>query len=300
LLPEIRIHLAIEILIFALFAVGFNLVFGYGGQLPFGHAALFGVGGYGTALILNHYPQTPLLLVLLIAALLGFLAGVIIGFFCVRLTGAYFALTSLAFQMFLYAVALKWRSLTNGDDGMGVTRPGLHLPAFGTISLANITNIYYFILILVAVAIWVCYLFLKTPLGNSVISVREKDTRASFLGYDVFLTKLTVFSASGILVGLAGGLFVLYEEFVATTCIDNNMSMTPVLMTVIGGPGHFLGPVLGATFYIILQDWMSSVTSYWMVLMGVVFIAIVLYAEGGLINLFKMESFRFWRRRGNK
>ncbi len=300
LLPEIRIHLAIEILIFALFAVGFNLVFGYGGQLPFGHAALFGVGGYGTALILNHYPQTPLLLVLLIAALLGFLAGVIIGFFCVRLTGAYFALTSLAFQMFLYAVALKWRSLTNGDDGMGVTRPGLHLPAFGTISLANITNIYYFILILVAVAIWVCYLFLKTPLGNSVISVREKDTRASFLGYDVFLTKLTVFSASGILVGLAGGLFVLYEEFVATTCIDNNMSMIPVLMTVIGGPGHFLGPVLGATFYMILQDWMSSVTSYWMVLMGVVFIAIVLYAEGGLINLFKMESFRLWRHRGNK
>jgi len=299
-LPEIRVHLAIEILVFALFAVGFNLVFGYGGQLPFGHAALFGVGGYGTALILNHYPQTPLLLVLLIAALLGFLAAIVIGFFCVRLTGAYFALTSLAFQMFLYAVALKWRTLTNGDDGMGVTRPAVHLPVFGSISLANITNIYYFILILVALGILACYLFLKTPLGNSVITVREKDTRASFLGYNVFLTKLTVFSASGILVGLAGGLFVLYEEFVATTCIDNNMSMTPVLMTVIGGPGHFLGPVLGATFYMILQDWISSVTSYWMVLMGFVFIAIVLYAEGGLINLLKMENIRGWLHRGGK
>jgi branched-chain amino acid transport system permease protein len=299
-LPEIRVHLAIEILIFALFAVGFNLVFGYGGQLPFGHAALFGVGGYGTALILNHYPRAPLLLVLLIAALLGFLAAIVIGFFCVRLTGAYFALTSLAFQMFLYAVALKWRTLTNGDDGMGVTRPEVHLPVFGSISLANITNIYYFILILVALGILACYLFLKTPLGNSVITVREKDTRASFLGYDVFLTKLTVFSASGILVGLAGGLFVLYEEFVATTCIDNNMSMTPVLMTVIGGPGHFLGPVLGATFYMILQDWISSVTSYWMVLMGFVFIAIVLYAEGGLINLLKMENIRGWLHRGGE
>ena len=299
-LPEIRVHLAIEILVFALFAVGFNLVFGYGGQLPFGHAALFGVGGYGTALILNHYPQTPLLLVLLIAALLGFLAAIVIGFFCVRLTGAYFALTSLAFQMFLYAVALKWRTLTNGDDGMGVTRPEVHLPVFGSISLANITHIYYFILILVALGILACYLFLKTPLGNSVITVREKDTRASFLGYDVFLTKLTVFSTSGILVGLAGGLFVLYEEFVATTCIDNNMSMTPVLMTVIGGPGHFLGPVLGATFYMILQDWISSVTSYWMVLMGFVFIAIVLYAEGGLINLLKMENIRGWLHRGGK
>jgi branched-chain amino acid transport system permease protein len=293
-LPEIRIHLTIEVLIFALFAIGFNLVFGYGGQLPFGHAALFGVGGYTVALILNHYPGTPLLLVLLIAALLGFVIAIIIGFFCVRLTGAYFALTSLAFQMFLFAVALKWRSLTNGDDGMGVIRPELHLPVLGSISLRSITNIYYFILILVAIGILACYLFLKTPLGNSVVSVREKDIRASFLGYNVFLVRLIVFSVSGILVGLAGGLFVFYEEFVATTSIDMNMSMLPVLMTVIGGSGHFLGPVLGAAFYMILQDWMSSVTSYWMVFMGAIFIVIVLFAEGGLISLFKNERVRLW------
>lgn len=293
-LPEIRIHLTIEVLIFALFAIGFNLVFGYGGQLPFGHAALFGVGGYTVALILNHYPGTPLLLVLLIAALLGFVTAIIIGFFCVRLTGAYFALTSLAFQMFFFAVALKWRSLTNGDDGMGVIRPELHLPVLGSISLRSITNIYYFILILVAIGILACYLFLKTPLGNSVVSVREKDIRASFLGYNVFLVRLITFSVSGILVGLAGGLFVFYEEFVATTSIDMNMSMLPVLMTVIGGSGHFLGPVLGAAFYMILQDWMSSVTSYWMVLMGAIFIVIVLFAEGGLISLFKNERVRLW------
>jgi branched-chain amino acid transport system permease protein len=300
LLPEIRVHLAIEILIFALFAIAFNLVFGYGGQLPFGHAALFGVGGYSTALILNHYPGTPLLLVLLIAALLGFVAASMIGFFCVRLTSAYFALTSLAFQMFLYAVALKWRSLTNGDDGMGVIRPELHLPIWGSISLKNIGNIYYLTLILVGLGILLCYLFLKTPLGNSVISVREKDIRASFLGYNVFLTKLTVFSVSGILAGLAGGLFVLYEEFVATTAIDMNMSMTPVLMTVIGGPNHFLGPVLGAAFYTIFQDWISSLTSYWMLLMGGVFIVVVLYVEGGLISFFNLERFRRWRYRGSK
>ncbi len=299
-LPEIRVHIAIEILIFALFAMGFNLVFGYGGQLPFGHAALFGVGGYSTALILTHYPGTPVLLVLLIAALSGFVTAAIVGFFCVRLTSAYFALTSMAFQMFLYAVALKWRSLTNGDDGMGVVRPDLHLPLLGSISLRNISNIYYLTLILVGLGILLCYLFLKTPLGNSVISVREKDIRASFLGYNVFLTKLTVFSASGILAGLAGGLYVLYEEFVATTAIDMNMSMTPVLMTVIGGPNHFLGPVLGAAFYTIFQDWISSLTSYWMLLMGAVFIIVVLYVEGGLISLFKLERIRRWRYRGNE
>ena len=291
-LPEMRVHLAVEILIFALFATGFNLVFWYGGQLPFGHAALFGVGGYSTALILNYYPGTPLLLVLLIAALFGFVAAIVIGFFCVRLTGAYFALTSLAFQMFLFAVALKWRSLTKGDDGMGVIRPELHLPILGNISLTNITNLYYLTLILVAIGMLACYLFLKTPLGNSVVTVRENDVRTSFLGYSVFLTKLAVFSTSGILAGLAGGLFVLHQEFVAITTIDMNMSMTPVLMTVIGGPGHFLGPVLGAAFYVIFHDCLSSLTSYWMILMGGIFIVIVLYVEGGLISFFKLEKIR--------
>jgi branched-chain amino acid transport system permease protein len=121
-----------------------------------------------------------------------------------------------------------------------------------------------------------------------------KRTSELLLGYNVFRVRLIVFSVSGILVGLAGGLFVFYEEFVATTSIDMNMSMLPVLMTVIGGSGHFLGPVLGAAFYMILQDWMSSVTSYWMVFMGAIFIVIVLFAQGGLISLFKNERVRLW------
>ena len=293
-LPEIRIHIMTEFLILALFAISFNLMFGYNGLLPFGHAALFGVGAYGTALIFNHFPGTPLLLTLLIAALLGCMAAAMIGFFCVRLSGAYFALSTLAFQMFLFAVAWKWRSLTRGDDGIGVIRPDLHLPALGSISLRSINNMYYLILIIVGIGILACYLFLKTPLGNSAVCVREREIRTSFLGYNVFLIKLTVFSVSGVLAGLAGGLFVLFQEFVATTCIDMNMSMTPVLMTVIGGSGHFLGPILGAAFYLMLQDWISSLTSYWMVLMGGIFIIIVLYFEGGLISLFKNERLRLW------
>ena len=300
LLPEIQIHIITEVLIYALFAVGFNLMFGYAGLLPFGIAALFGVGAYSTALIINHYPGVPLLLVLLSASLSGFLSAAAIGFFCVRLSGAYFALTTLAFQMFLYAVALKWRSLTRGDDGMGVIRPDLHLPALGSISLRGTDNIYYFTLIIVILAILACYIFLKTPLGNTVICVRENETRASFLGYNIFLIKLTAFSLSGVLVGLAGGLFVLFQEFVATTCIDMNMGLTPVLMTIIGGSGHFFGPILGAAFYIMFQDWISSVTYYWMLIMGGVFILAVLYLQGGLISLFDLEKLRNLRIRGKK
>ena len=241
---------------------------------------------------LNHFPGAPLLLVLLVAALSGFVAAALIGFFCVRLSGAYFALTTLAFQMFFYAVALKWRSLTHGDDGMGITRPDLDFGLLGSISLRSTDNMYYFTLIIVAIGILACYFFLKTPLGNSFVCVRENELRASFLGYNVFLIKLIAFSAAGVLVGLAGGLFVLFQEFVATACMDLNMGMTPVLMTIIGGSGHFLGPVLGAAFYVIFQDWISSLTNYWMIIMGGIFIFTVLYLKGGLISLSQIEKIR--------
>jgi branched-chain amino acid transport system permease protein len=283
LVAPMRVHLATEVFVFALFGVGFNLVFGYAGQLPFGHAALFGIGGYTTALLLKSFPAMPLPFVLLAAGILGFVAALVIGAFCVRLSGAYFALTSLAFQMFLYAIALKWRSVTGGDDGMSVTRPDLRLPGV-VLSLQSVEALYYVTLVVVATGIAACYVFLKTPLGNAVVCVREREDRAAFLGYDVFLVKLTAFSLSGVLVGVAGALFVLFQEFVATTTIDSNMSMVPVLMTVIGGPGRFFGPIMGAAFYLLFQDWLSSLTTYWMLIMGAVFVVMVLYVDGGLIG----------------
>ena len=131
LFSETRVNLAIEVLIYALFAVSFNLLFGYGGILPLGHSAVFGVGAYCTALICNRVPGFPLPLTLLAAAVSGLIAGAFIGVFCARLKGTYAALLSIAFQMFLFAVAIKWTSLTNGDDGMGVTRPDPLFARFG-------------------------------------------------------------------------------------------------------------------------------------------------------------------------
>ena len=299
-LPQIGIHLAIEVLIYALFAVSFNILFGYCGMLPFGHAAFFGVGGYTFALIFRHFPGTPLLLGFLAAALLALVIGALIGFFCVRLSGSYFSLISIASQMFLFAVALKWRSLTSGDDGMTFARPDLHLPMLGAISMRNVVHIYYFSLVIVAVAILACYLFLKTPLGNSLVCIREQEKKASFLGYNVFLVKLAAFLASSLLAGLAGGLFAFFSAFVGTSFIDLNMSMSVVVMTVIGGKASFLGPVLGTVFYIVFQDWMSSLTNYWMIVLGITFIIIVIYAEGGLVSLFKNERVRVWVSRLNK
>ena len=170
IVPEIKVHLAIEILIFALFAISFNLVLGSLGMLAFGYAALFGMGAYIAALMFNHMPGTPLAVVLLAGAFSGFLTAFFIGFFCVRLGGTYFALLTLAFQMFFFTLAMKWRAVTNGDDGMGVIRPELYLPGLGKLSLMNINNLYYVTLFFVALGILAAYLFLKTPFGNSATS----------------------------------------------------------------------------------------------------------------------------------
>ncbi len=289
LLSEARVNLACEVLIYALFAISFHLLFGYTGVLPFGHAAVFGIGAYCTGLIFNHFPNVHLLLTLLIVALAGLVGGGFIGLFVARLKGAYSALLSLAFQMFLFAVALKWRTLTNGDDGISALPPALHLPVWGAISMARISNVYYLVLIVVVIGIVACYLFLKTPLGNSLVVIREKEARASFLGYDVYLIKLTAFSASGVLGALAGALFVIHQNFVSTSCLDMNLALSACLMAVIGGSGTFLGPVLGAAFYVIFQDSVSRLTQHWWILMGVLFIVVVLYFQGGLISLFKAE-----------
>jgi branched-chain amino acid transport system permease protein len=293
-LPVILVHQFVEIFIFALFAISFNLLLGYSGVIPFGHAALFGVGAYSTALIFIHFPDSPLLLSLFLGALSALVAGVVIGFFCVRLSGPYFALASLAYQMFLYALALKWRSLTRGDDGMSLIRPDLHLPVVGSLPMGDINNLYYLTLLISALGIFACYFFLKTPLGNSIVSVRENDIRASYLGCNVFLTKLVGFSASAFLAGLAGTLFALFYGFVSTSCIDLNMSTHVMLITVIGGTNHFFGPVLGAAFYLIFQDWLSSMTNNWWLFLGILFVIVVMYLEGGLISIFSLERIRRW------
>jgi len=143
LFPEIYVHLITEILIYALFAVSFNLLFGYSGLLPFGHAALFGVGAYVVALVFKHYPDMSLLLTFLISTSLGASPGIIIGFFSIRLKGAYFALITLAFQMFLFAVALKWRSLTSTLIGS--------LMSFHTLCLYDLFKKFVFFLIRIRV-----------------------------------------------------------------------------------------------------------------------------------------------------
>ena len=138
LIPVTHVNMVIEIAFFSLFAMSFNMLFGYGGMLSFGHSAYFGIGAYTVAISLKHFTGLPLLLTLLMGGIAGGLGGVLAGVFCVRLKGAYFALLTMAFNQFFFAIALKWRSLTGGDDGLSIKRPDLYLPGLGTFPMNNV------------------------------------------------------------------------------------------------------------------------------------------------------------------
>lgn len=293
-LDTVRLRMAIEILYFGLFAVSFNLLFGYAGLLSFGHAATFGVGGYIAGLALKHIAGFPLLGGLALAAVVGGLVGAVIGFFCVRLRGTYFALLTLAFSQFLFAIALKWRDVTRGDDGLTVARPDISIPGLGTISMSTTANFYWLELTIVLLCLWAAWRFTRTPLGNAVVLMRENDERAAFLGYNVFGTKLMAFSLAATLAAVAGALFAVFQRLVSPAALDLPMSTEVVFMAVLGGTGAFLGPFLGATVYILIQDWLSKTTENWPFFIGLLFVLMILYAHDGLIGIFRA---RFRRRR---
>jgi len=286
LLDVVRLRMAVEILYFGLFAVSFNLLFGYAGLLSFGHAATFGVGGYTVGLALKYLAGLPLLVALALGALAGALGGFLIGAFCVRLRGTYFALLTLAFSQFLYAVALKWRSVTRGDDGLTVAVPDITLPGLGVLHMAEPAHFYWLTLTLVLVCLWGAWRFTRTPLGNAVLLMRENDERAAFLGYSVMSTKLIVFTVATTLAAVAGGLFASFQRLISPTALDLPIGTEVVFMAVLGGTSTFLGPFLGASVYILLQDWLSRTTERWPFILGLLFVLIVLYAHNGLTGLF--------------
>ncbi|MBC7359728.1 MAG: branched-chain amino acid ABC transporter permease [Desulfacinum sp.] len=278
-LPLYHVNLLTEVIVFALYAVSYNLLLGYAGLLSFGHAMFFGTGAYVTAVALAHLPGLSVGSVILLSVAAATLAGVVTGALLLRHKGSYFALLTLAFNALFYAVATKWHSVTGGDDGLSVNRPDLNL--FGVhLDLSDITTFYYFALITVGALLWYCWHFTHTAVGRTVLLVRENEERMKFLGYDTNISRLLLFTFTGALAGCAGAYYALFFEFTSITAISIEMTTTVLLMTFIGGTGTFLGPVLGALVYTLLHDKLSDITDRWPLIMGLIFIVMVLYVPG--------------------
>ena len=284
LFPHIApyIALASEILIFALFAMAFDLMLGYAGMLSFGHAAFFGLGAYTAGLILkNVCPSVPL--ALLGGVIASSLAGFIIGFLSIRRRGIYFTMVTLAFGQMFYFIAFKWTGLTGGDDGLQrVPRPWL-----GPINLQSQIIFYYFLLFSVIVCAVILVRIVNSPFGRTLQAQRENRNRAMSIGYDVDKFKLMAFVLSAFFSGLAGGFYALLLNFVPLSSLHWTTSGDVVVMTITGGMGTLFGPVLGAVCIILLRDIISNYTESWTFIMGLLFMAAVLGFRGGIIGILR-------------
>ncbi|HEX5513192.1 MAG TPA: branched-chain amino acid ABC transporter permease [Gammaproteobacteria bacterium] len=280
--PYFYIFVVTEILLMGLFAASFNLIFGYTGMLSFGHAAFFGMGAYTAALLLLHF-QLPLIWVLLLAMLAAALLAALIGFFSVRLNEVYFAMLTLAFGMMAYAVVHQWRSLTNGSDGVA----GFPLREFGLgldLQLADPAVYYKVVLVLVVLASLLLYLITRSPFGLLLRAISENAERVAFCGINVRRYRLLSFTIAGMFAGLAGGLFAPFNRVANPDMVHWTESAQPVLMTILGGAGYFLGPYFGAAMFVLLETWITTYTEQWMLFLGIILAVMVIFFRRGVLG----------------
>lgn len=283
LLSPFYLFLATEILIFALFATSFNLLFGFTGLLSFGHAAYFGVGAYTAGLLLRDLGLS-LLIAIPAGVLLAALAALVIGSFSVRLDEIYFAMLTLAFAQILHSIVWHWNEVTGGSDGLDmVPRPPLTLLGL-TLDIDSIAGFYTFTLIVVAFALFLLWKITNSPFGLALKAIRENATRGELVGIRVRRYRLAAFVISGAFSGLAGALFAPFERAVTPEAVYWTTSAEPVLMSLLGGVHVFLGPAVGAGVFLFIKDIISAYTEFWMISLGAVLILFVLFLPGGLVG----------------
>lgn len=279
------LYLTIQILILALFALGFNLLFGYTGLLSFGQAGFFAVGAYACAKILLAVPN--LFLGLVGGVIAAGLVALGLGFLSVRHTRIYFSMLTLAFGMMIYSIAWKWRDFTGGDDGLvGIPRAPLEIPGLGSLSVATMERYYYVVVVITLLAIWAMYRLVHSPLGLTLQAIRDSESRAEFAGVPVRTYRLIAFTIAGLYAGLAGALLPPLENTVTPPIAHWSSSAEPVLATLMGGIHAFAGPIVGAFLFFMIKDIIVRYTEYWLIWLGVIVVALVMGFRGGVVGTF--------------
>ena len=282
--------LGTRVVVLGLAAMSVNFLLGFTGMLSFGHAAYFGLGAYGAGFALKFLaPSTPL--ALLCGMLLGGIAGALLGALIASRRGVYFAMVTIAFGQVFYYIAFQWSSVTGGDDGLrGFSRQPLDL-GFTTIDiLSNANAFYYFVLFCVALAVGLMGFILRSPFGRTMIAIRENQRRARFLGIPVDRHIWIAFTLSCFFMGFAGALYALVNNFADPRGLHYSQSGDFVMMAVMGGMRSFWGPLLGAAVFVVLQDYLSSLTDNWMFFIGMIFVLVVLFIPRGIVGLMQRKT----------
>jgi len=277
------VELATQILIFGLLATSLNILVGYLGAASFGHAAFFAIGGYACAYFLTTL-ALPLVVSMVGAVLLTALASLVIGFFCVRLNEIYFSMLTLAFSMLIWAVALKWKPVTGGDDGF----VGVAVPEY----LSNYFNFFLFTLGVVTISVIVLMIVGNSTMGRVFIAIRENQTRASFLGVNVRRMRLIAFVIAGTFAGVAGTLLALYVRGMYPETAFWSQSGHVLIMVLLGGMHAFIGPLLGTSVLTLLEVTIGQHTEYWQIFVGMILVIVVLAAPEGVYGLVRSVAKR--------
>jgi branched-chain amino acid transport system permease protein len=273
--------LAVNILIFGLYAVGFNLLFGYTGLLSFGHASFLGIGSYLTGISIVQAGLS-WWLAIVVGVLASSLAGAVIGFLAIRTRGIYFSMVTLALGQIVYYLFYKAEQWTGGENGLrGIKVDVIHV--FGVpLNFVDPTTKYYVILVFVVLALWFVSRVLNSPFGAVIETIRENDKRASACGFDVARSKWLVFVLSAAVCGLAGALRALHLSIVPIDSLHYLQSGQAVMMCLLGGMGTFFGPFVGAAVFLLLEDVVTNSTKYWMSIVGAIFMFFVLFFPKGI------------------
>jgi branched-chain amino acid transport system permease protein len=279
-LSSFLLTLVTQALIYAILAMSLDIILGYTGLASLGHAAYFGLGAYSVGILATRH-GAGFWLALPVGVLLAVTVAAIFGLVALRATGVYFLMITLALGMVVWGLAHRWVTMTQGDNGISaIPRPDLGLPW----SLTHSIPFFYFALAGFFISFWILLVIVRSPFGRSLVGIRESESRMRTLGYHVWLHKYIGFVIAGGFAGFAGVLWAYYNGFVSPADLQLATSVEVLLMVALGGRGTLLGPALGATIIVFLKNLVSVYTHRWLLILGAVYIATIVYAPEGIVG----------------
>ncbi|MFB6310516.1 MAG: branched-chain amino acid ABC transporter permease [Salinirussus sp.] len=289
--PNFIVGILLLALIFGIFAISIDLLWGYTGILTFGHAVFFGLGAYLMAKVLAEVGTSPSLLlagVIVTVILTGLLGGLIAGILFNRgISEDYFAIITLALAIIAEQTAVSWSSVTNGANGFIVPTPRVGIPGVLTIEFSGLV-LYYAVVLLIVGSYALSRRIVRSPFGTTLVAIRENETRASSLGYDVDAYRTAIFGISSAIAGFAGTLYPISEGFVSPPILGFIQSTNALIWVLVGGRGTLVGPIIGASTLNLFEELISGLfLRSWTLVLGLTLILIVLVFPGGIVGLFE-------------
>ena len=282
ILPRFYIYMLALIFVTSLLAMSLNVVLGHGMIFQFHHGVFYGVGAYTTALMLSK-TSLPMWLGFFAGPIAAALVGLLIGWFCVRLTRLYFGMLQISLGSLIWAIAFRWYAFTGGDDGIhGIPMPSL---------ISSLNSVYYFILIILVICLVALYLILKSPFGTTLEAIRDNPQRCEAVGVNVRRHQLKAIVIATFFAGVAGVLFVVLEGSVFPDLLFWVLSLEIFIMCLLGGWFTFAGPILGAAIMVSLRTFVGIFTEYWTLIVGVILILLIFFLPEGVMGYF-LERFR--------